>query len=83
MTYKGTRYSLKKRDSKAFVMELMMKPEKDGFSGTICACFICRPAARNLTEMVWKKAKYHRQCFINWSKETLESEQEKLLGALW
>ncbi|EFP4586940.1 hypothetical protein H1D62_004937 [Salmonella enterica] len=30
---------------------------------------------------LWKKAKYHLRCFINWNKETLESELEKLLGA--
>ncbi|HFW4799221.1 TPA: transposase [Salmonella enterica subsp. diarizonae serovar 60-67:z35:-] len=35
----------------------------------------------NLIKMVWKQAKYHWRRFINWSKETLESELDNLLGA--
>ncbi|ECJ2476346.1 hypothetical protein FNI67_23485, partial [Salmonella enterica subsp. diarizonae] len=35
----------------------------------------------NVIEMVWKNAKYHWRRFINWRKETLESELDKLLGA--
>ncbi|WP_237120471.1 transposase [Salmonella enterica] len=34
----------------------------------------------NLIEMIWNKAKYHCRRFINWRKETPESEPEKLLG---
>lgn len=47
-------------------------------------CLLYLPAYSpelNLIEMVWKKAKYHWRRFINWSKETLESELDKLLGA--
>lgn len=47
-------------------------------------CLLYLPAYSpelNVIEMVWKKAKYHWRRFINWSKETLGSELEKLLEA--
>ena len=34
----------------------------------------------NLIGMVWKKVKYNWRRAIHWSKETLESEPDKLLG---
>lgn len=46
-------------------------------------CLLYLPAYSpelNLIEMVWKQAKYHWRRFINWSKETLESELDNLLG---
>jgi transposase len=34
----------------------------------------------NLTEIVWKHAKYHWRRFVTWTKETIDTEIAKLLG---